>query len=268
MHKLHDTLFLLRYVQDLLIFSCTLDCFAEQVMSESGGHVVVLAATNDITRLDPALLRPGRLDRSVYLGSPDVAARTAIFLQRLRGMPLEMVPRGESGESAVHCSTGSGDSGGTISDSGVDSGDRGSGGGVSPPDTRVGSVDGGVDVGVSGRKDQPPARAKKEGDNLRGGDGRLQLTVDRAQLPADMSTPEVLLPAEQRDSESQKGRLVFNSAEAYAKWLASETEGDSGAQVTGVCREAALAALREGIGTAEVAPRHFEVALGGRLPKR
>ncbi|CAM9351874.1 unnamed protein product, partial [Hapterophycus canaliculatus] len=60
------------------------------VMSESGGHVVVLAATNDIERLDPALLRPGRLDRRVRLGVPDEAARTAIFLQRLLNMPLVM----------------------------------------------------------------------------------------------------------------------------------------------------------------------------------
>ncbi|CAM9682379.1 unnamed protein product [Ectocarpus sp. 12 AP-2014] len=73
------------------------------VMSESGGHVVVLAATNDIDRLDPALLRPGRLDRRVHLGVPDSASRAAIFLQRLRGMPLlveEEVEGGGGGRDA------------------------------------------------------------------------------------------------------------------------------------------------------------------------
>ncbi|CAM9823931.1 unnamed protein product, partial [Hapterophycus canaliculatus] len=47
-------------------------------------------------------------------------------------------------------------------------------------------------------------------------------------------------------------------------WLAGETEGSSAAHVAGVCREAVLAALREGMGAKAVAPRHFEVALGGR----
>ena len=40
--------------------------------------VVVLAATNRVDILDPALLRPGRLDRQVYVGSPDVTGREDI----------------------------------------------------------------------------------------------------------------------------------------------------------------------------------------------
>jgi AAA family ATPase len=41
--------------------------------------VLVLAATNRPQALDPALLRPGRFDELIYVGPPDLQARTAIF---------------------------------------------------------------------------------------------------------------------------------------------------------------------------------------------
>ena len=41
--------------------------------------VVLVAATNDITRIDPALLRPGRFDRSFLIGPPDEAGRLGIL---------------------------------------------------------------------------------------------------------------------------------------------------------------------------------------------
>ncbi len=50
--------------------------------------VVVLAATNRIDRLDPALLRPGRLEFHVELPMPDAAARRAILKVQTRHMPL------------------------------------------------------------------------------------------------------------------------------------------------------------------------------------
>jgi cell division protease FtsH len=46
--------------------------------SETDG-IVVLAATNRPDILDPALLRPGRFDRQIEIGRPDLAARTAIL---------------------------------------------------------------------------------------------------------------------------------------------------------------------------------------------
>ena len=50
--------------------------------------VVVLAATNRIDRLDPALLRPGRLEFHVELPAPDAAARKAILQVHMKRMPL------------------------------------------------------------------------------------------------------------------------------------------------------------------------------------
>ena len=50
--------------------------------------VVVLAATNRVDVLDPALLRPGRFDRQVYVGLPDIKGREEILKVHTRGKPL------------------------------------------------------------------------------------------------------------------------------------------------------------------------------------
>ena len=50
--------------------------------------VIVLAATNRVDILDPALLRPGRFDRQVYVGYPDIKGREAILKVHCRKKPL------------------------------------------------------------------------------------------------------------------------------------------------------------------------------------
>jgi cell division protease FtsH len=50
--------------------------------------VVVLAATNRADILDPALLRPGRFDRQIYVGSPDSKGREEILGIHVRSKPL------------------------------------------------------------------------------------------------------------------------------------------------------------------------------------
>ena len=50
--------------------------------------VVVLAATNRVDILDPALLRPGRFDRQVYVGLPDIKGREEILQVHARNKPL------------------------------------------------------------------------------------------------------------------------------------------------------------------------------------
>ncbi|MCS7097914.1 MAG: CDC48 family AAA ATPase [Candidatus Methanomethyliaceae archaeon] len=64
-----------------------------QLLSEMDGliplrGVVVIAATNRPDMLDPALLRPGRFDRLVYVPLPDKKAREEIFKVHTRKMPL------------------------------------------------------------------------------------------------------------------------------------------------------------------------------------
>ena len=51
--------------------------------------VIVLAATNRADILDPALLRPGRFDRQVYIGRPDVKGREDILKVHAKGKKLD-----------------------------------------------------------------------------------------------------------------------------------------------------------------------------------
>jgi len=54
----------------------------------STGDVVVMAASNLLEKLDPALLRPGRFDRQVFVSPPDVVGRERILGVHTRGKPL------------------------------------------------------------------------------------------------------------------------------------------------------------------------------------
>ena len=55
---------------------------------QSRGDVVVIAATNRPDLLDPALLRPGRFDRLIYVPPPDFKARYSILKIHTKNMPL------------------------------------------------------------------------------------------------------------------------------------------------------------------------------------
>lgn len=56
---------------------------------DSRGNIKVLMATNRPDTLDPALLRPGRLDRKVEFSLPDLAGRTAILKIHTKSMSVE-----------------------------------------------------------------------------------------------------------------------------------------------------------------------------------
>lgn len=55
---------------------------------ETGQGVLVIAATNRPDVLDPALLRPGRFDRQVVVGLPDIRGREQILKVHMRKVPL------------------------------------------------------------------------------------------------------------------------------------------------------------------------------------
>ncbi|HEX2386676.1 MAG TPA: CDC48 family AAA ATPase [Candidatus Binatia bacterium] len=64
------------------------------ILSEMDGleelqNVVVIGATNRPTLVDPALLRPGRFDELIFVGTPDTAGRRRILAIHTRHMPLE-----------------------------------------------------------------------------------------------------------------------------------------------------------------------------------
>jgi cell division protease FtsH len=55
---------------------------------ESSGRVVVIAASNLLEKLDPALLRPGRFDRQVFVVPPDVRGRLGVLQVHTRDKPM------------------------------------------------------------------------------------------------------------------------------------------------------------------------------------
>jgi cell division protease FtsH len=74
---------------------------------EGGEGVIVIAATNRPDVLDPALLRPGRFDRQVYVPLPDIRGREAILKVHLRKVPVDddvvakVIARGTPGFSGA-----------------------------------------------------------------------------------------------------------------------------------------------------------------------
>ncbi|KAJ3184018.1 spermatogenesis associated protein 5 [Gaertneriomyces sp. JEL0708] len=76
---------------------------------ESLGDVIVIGATNRPDVLDSALLRPGRIDRILYISPPDFDARMAIFKNRLCGMcisadvNIETLAKMTEGYSGAEC---------------------------------------------------------------------------------------------------------------------------------------------------------------------
>ncbi len=62
--------------------------------SGGNGRLVVIAASNLLDKLDPALLRPGRFDRQVFVAPPDVAGREGVLRVHTRGKPLGRVNLG------------------------------------------------------------------------------------------------------------------------------------------------------------------------------
>jgi len=69
--------------------------------------VILVAATNRPDVLDPALLRPGRFDRQVYVGRPDIKGRTEVLKVHIKKVPLapdvdlEIIARGTPGFSGA-----------------------------------------------------------------------------------------------------------------------------------------------------------------------
>ncbi len=74
---------------------------------EGNEGVIVIAATNRPDVLDPALLRPGRFDRQIVVGLPDVRGREQILKVHMRRVPLtpdmdaSMIARGTPGFSGA-----------------------------------------------------------------------------------------------------------------------------------------------------------------------
>lgn len=56
--------------------------------TKEGHTLLFLGATNEPWNIDPAMMRPGRLDEKIYIGLPDVPARRKILEMNLRDVPM------------------------------------------------------------------------------------------------------------------------------------------------------------------------------------
>lgn len=65
--------------------------FLAQMNQCSENGIVIVAATNLPERIDPAILRTGRLDKSIYIGLPDFAARQSLFTLLLKDRPTRNI---------------------------------------------------------------------------------------------------------------------------------------------------------------------------------
>ena len=63
-------------------------CSSRWTASTPRGGIILIAATNRPDILDPALLRPGRFDRQIPVGAPDLAGRQAILAVHAKGKPF------------------------------------------------------------------------------------------------------------------------------------------------------------------------------------
>lgn len=74
---------------------------------DTGTNVIIIAATNRLDVLDPALLRPGRFDRQVVVPLPDIRGREQILRVHMRKVPIgqdvreDLIARGTPGFSGA-----------------------------------------------------------------------------------------------------------------------------------------------------------------------
>ncbi len=64
-----------------------IDEFLMQLNDAADNHILVVGATNYIDRIDPAILRPGRFDKKIYVSPPDYEARRELFKIGLKNRP-------------------------------------------------------------------------------------------------------------------------------------------------------------------------------------
>ena len=211
--------------------------------------VVVLAATNRPDLLDAALLRPGRLDRLVYVQLPDRHARQQIAFNTLKRVPIH--PSAAAEAAAPNAAA----------------------------DRREAHADPGepMQQQLQQQLQQQQQSATNMQMNPKREDGLTEGLEEQQQQQQHH---------QQQQQQQEKQQQQNSPAAAVATWLSVRTAGYSGAEIVMICKEAALDAIREHI-TCCTAPqqqqqqqqqqqgepplavqlRHFEAALQRMQPR-
>ncbi|KAF9612517.1 hypothetical protein IFM89_000439 [Coptis chinensis] len=95
---------------------------------------------------------------------------------------------------------------------------------------------------------------------------RVDVTVIAATNRPDKIDPALLRPADREDIFHIHVRRMPCSSDVSMKELACLTEGYTGADISLICREAAIAAIEESLNAFEISMEHFEIGLGRVQP--
>ena len=79
MYQHNSSVFISKFNNNFIVFSLRLELLNQLDGFDSRGDVKVIMATNRIETLDPALIRPGRIDRKIEFPLPDEKTKRRIF---------------------------------------------------------------------------------------------------------------------------------------------------------------------------------------------
>lgn len=211
-------------------------------------QVVVLAGTNRVDVLDSALLRPGRFDRNIAVGNPDVSGRRQIFKVHLRPLVLS-AKEGKEAEKAKEQQKDGDESAESL---GANSAAKAA---DAMPATQQATAT---------ELDRMTRANEHMFSSFTGKD--MALTLDGSHIAKAThsdATPSSSKSDEKKASKEEPANPddvdVDPLVEHLARKLAVHTPGFSGADIANVCNEAALIAARKGADY--VSEQHFEQAI-------
>lgn len=198
--------------------SHTIESVLNQILTEIDGiedirDVIVMGATNRPDIVDPALLRPGRFDRLVYIGEPDEEDRKKILWIHMRSMPIEEGTIEEFISLLEGCE-------------------------YSCIEKIFGSIGEGKEITVDAIREAASGMPKKEGVGLKRSEIRKLIH-------------DLILRFNQQYPDPARDMII--------QTVAARTAGYVGSDLEGLCREAGMLAMREGVTV--VSTRHFEAAM-------
>ncbi|KAK9900399.1 ATP-dependent metallopeptidase Hfl [Cystobasidium minutum MCA 4210] len=205
-------------------------------------QVVVLAGTNRVDVLDNALLRPGRFDRNIAVGNPDVSGRRQIFKVHLR--PLVLAPPKTEAEKQKQEQVQEDDEGASLGPlSTAKAADAFSALPASNNsfvrNVKFSSPTSGSDILIDLNASHMLKATHSEASPSAAKSGDKKAATEEPESPDDVDADPLV--------------------EKLAKKLAVHTPGFSGADIANVCNEAALIAARKG--AEYVTEQHFEQAI-------